>query len=72
MRMFFLPAWLHTGSRVILRKALRVGQSIEIHVTPIKKWERKGHQFIKLYIAMWNEDEVSVEVEHTAIFRIAE
>lgn len=72
MRMFILPAWIHTGSRVCLRKALRVGQVIEVHMTPIEKWERKGHQFIKLYIAMWTDGEVAVEVEHTAIFRLAE
>jgi acyl dehydratase len=70
-RMFILPAWIHTGSRIILRKALHAGQAIKIHAVPIEKWERKGHQFIKLYIAMWSDDEVAVEVEHSAIFRIA-
>ena len=70
MRMFILPAWIHTGSRIILRKALHAGQAIEIRTVPIEKWERKGHQFIKLYIAMWSDDEVAVEVEHSAIFRI--
>ena len=46
-------------------------QALKIHAVPIEKWERKGHQFIKLYIAMWSDDEVAVEVEHSAIFRIA-
>jgi acyl dehydratase len=71
MRMFVLPAWIHTGSRLTLRRAIRVGQAIDVRAVPIQKWERKGHQFIKLYIAMWVDEEVALEVEHTAIFKIA-
>lgn len=72
MRMFYLPAWIHTGSKITLRKALKVGQKIEVKTVPIEKWERKGHQFIKLYIAMWTEDAVAMEVEHSAIFKLAD
>lgn len=72
MRIFELPAWIHTGSRMTLRRALRIGDEIEIRCIPTEKWEKKGHEFIKLYIAMWCEGKVAVEVEHTAIFKIAE
>lgn len=71
MRMFVLPAWLHTGSRMTLRKPIKVGQDIDVRAIPVQKWDRKGHQFIKLYIAMWVGEEVALEVEHTAIFKIA-
>lgn len=71
MRQFILPAWIHTGSRLVLRKPIQVGQDIEIRAVPIEKWERKGHQFIKVHIAMLTANEVSLEVEHTAIFKIA-
>ncbi|MEM7015789.1 MAG: hypothetical protein AAF512_00460 [Pseudomonadota bacterium] len=71
VRMFILPAWIHTGSRIIFRQPLRIGQTIDVRTIPIEKWERKGHQFVKLYIAMRADDEIAVEVEHTAIFRIA-
>ena len=71
MRQFLLPAWIHTGSRLTLRKSLRVGQSIEVRAVPTEKWKRKGHQFIKLYISMWTDNEVALEVEHTANFSIA-
>lgn len=70
-RMFILPAWIHTGSRLVLRRAIRTGQTIEVCAIPIQKWTRKGHQFIKLYIAMRVDGEVALEVEHSAIFRIA-
>lgn len=72
MRMFYLPAWIHTGSKLVLRKGLRAGQDIEVRTVPIEKWERKGHQFIKLYIAMWESGDVALEVEHTAIFKLAD
>ncbi len=72
MRMFVLPAWIHVGSKIIIRAPLRVGQEITVRTTPIDKWERKGHQFIKLYIAMLVADTVALEVEHTAIFKIAQ
>lgn len=71
MRLFILPAWIHTGSRLVLRQALHVGQSIQVRAVPIRKWEHKGHQFITLYVAMLVAGAVAVEVEHTAIFRIA-
>ena len=71
MRMFVLPAWIHVGSRLALREPLAVGERCEIVTVPIEKWERKGHQFIKVHIAMLTANEVSLEVEHTAIFKIA-
>lgn len=72
MRLYILPAWIHTGSKICLRSPLKVGQAIEIRTMPVKKWKHKGHQFIKLYIAMWVEGSVAAEVEHTAIFKIAD
>ncbi|PCJ16724.1 MAG: hypothetical protein COA96_18260 [SAR86 cluster bacterium] len=71
MRMFILPAWIHTRSRLTIRQPIKVGQEIDVRAIPIEKWERKGHQFIKLYIAMWVNGEVALEVDHTAIFKIA-
>ena len=71
MRMFVLPAWIHVGSRLILREPVRVGQTLDVVTVPIEKWERKGHQFIRLYIAMRSGQTVALEVLHTAIFRIA-
>ena len=71
MRMFILPAWIHTGSQVTILHPVRVGQQITVRTVPIEKWERKGHQFIRLYIAMIVAGEIAVEVRHTAIFKIA-
>jgi acyl dehydratase len=72
VRRFIMPAWIHTGSEIRFRKMLRVDDEIEVRSIPIEKWERKGHQFIKLYIAYWLRGEVATEIYHTAIFRVAE
>jgi acyl dehydratase len=72
VRRYIMPAWIHTGSEIRFRKLLSVGDAIEVRAVPIEKWERKGHQFIKLYIAYWLHGEVATEIYHTAIFRVAE
>ena len=71
MRMFILPAWIHTGSDLIIKRPIRVGQNILLRTVPTKKWERKGHQFIRLSITMSVDDKPAIQVQHTAIFRIA-
>lgn len=71
MRMFVLPAWIHTNSRMVVREGLHAGQSILVRATPVQKWERKGHQFLTLHVAMLVDDRIASETEHTAIFRLA-
>lgn len=72
VRHFIMPAWIHTGSDIRCRNLLRVGDAIEVRAVPVEKWEKKGHQFIKLYIAYVRGDEVVTEIDHTAIFRVVE
>lgn len=69
--LYVMPAWVHTGSKMVVRQGLRVGQDILIKAVPIKKWERKGHEFIRLYVVFLVADEVALEVEHTAIYQLA-
>jgi hypothetical protein len=54
------------------RRILRIGDDIEIRTLPVEKWERKGHQFVRLYIAYVVDGAPATESFHTAIFRIAE
>lgn len=71
-REFVMPAWIHVGSTVRFRKLLRVGDTVEVRAVPLEKWERKGHQFVKLYLAYVRGETVTTEIFHTAIFRVAE
>ena len=70
VRRFVMPAWIHTGSEIRFRRLLRVGDAIEVRAVPLEKWERKGHQFIKLYVAYAVRGEIATEICHTAIFRV--
>ncbi len=72
MRMFILPAWIHVGSKLTIRHPIRVGQDITVCTVPTEKWEKKGHQFIRLSIAMIVQGNIAAETSHTAIFKIAE
>jgi acyl dehydratase len=71
VRRYVMPAWIHTGSEIRFRRLLRVGDEIEVRAVPLEKWERKGHQFIKLYVAYAVRGELATEIFHTAIFRVA-
>jgi acyl dehydratase len=72
MRMFILPAWIHVGSHIVFHRPIRLNQTVKVKTVPTDKWERKGHQFIKLCISMLVAEKVVMEVEHTAIFRISD
>jgi len=67
-RRFTLPAWIHTGSRIVFHDVLRVGPAYEVRAIPEEKWERKGHQFVRLYVAIRAGTQTMAEVLHTAIF----
>jgi hypothetical protein len=71
MRLYVLPAWIHVGTEGSMIRAIKVGEAITVDCRPIERWERKGHQFIRLYIAMFSQDDLVFEAEHTAIFSIA-
>ena len=72
MREYEMPAWIHVGSETLRHAAVRVGDVLDIQAVPTEKWERKGHQFIRLWIGYWRADVLVTEMQHTAIFKVAE
>jgi hypothetical protein len=66
---FTLPAWIHTGSRIVFHDVVRVGAEYEVRAIPEEKWERKGHQMVRLYVAIRSGAKTCAEVLHTAIFK---
>ena len=46
-----LPAWLHVESEVQHRRAIAVGEEVEIRARIAEVFERKGHQFVRLDVA---------------------
>jgi len=71
-REYLMPAWLHVGSEIRFRELVRVGDTLAVNAVPLEKWERKGHQFIRLYVAYTRLGVLTTEIFHTAIFRVAE
>jgi acyl dehydratase len=71
-REYVMPAWVHVGSEVRFRELLKVGDTVEVRTVPLEKWERKGRQFLKLYLTYTRGQTVVTEILHTAIFRMAE
>jgi hypothetical protein len=66
---FLLPAWIHTGSRITFHAAACAGEYFEVRAIPEEKWQRKGHEFVRLYVAILRSSVVVAEILHTAIFR---
>jgi len=69
---YIMPAWLHVGSEVRNRELVRVGDTLAVKAVPLEKWRRKGHEFVRLYLAYFRDDVLTTEVHHTAIFKVAD
>ena len=69
-RHYILKPWIHMESRIVTRSALRVGKAVSVRAAPVEKWEKNGHQFLKLYVCMLSGGKVAVEVQHSAIFQV--
>ena len=67
---YVLEPWIHVGSRILTRGLLRLGQRVEVRAVPVERWEKKGHQYFKVYVALTVADDPLVEVWHTAIFSV--
>lgn len=67
---YVLKPWIHVGSRILTRGLLRVGQRVEVRAVPVERWEKKGHQYFRVYVALLAQDEPLVEIWHTAIFTV--
>lgn len=66
---FVIPAWIHTASRIMFFEALRAGADYDVLAVPTEKWNHKGHEFVRLYVAVRCKERTVAEILHTAIFR---
>ena len=71
MNEYIMPTWIHVGTETTHHKALNVGDNITIRSVPIEKWQKKGHEFIRLYVSFWRQEELTTQMLHTAIFKVA-
>jgi len=61
---------VHSSSKAVIRRMLRVGDSVHILTVPIEKWEKKQNHWLTIYCAIRSNDEVCAEVYHTQIIKL--
>ncbi|MBM3340972.1 MAG: hypothetical protein FJY56_02515 [Betaproteobacteria bacterium] len=72
---FKLPAWIHTQSHIRFLEVARVGVAYEVRAIPEEKWQRKGHEFARLFVAIRTPATAGApartvaEIAHSMIFR---
>ena len=69
---YTMPTWMHVGTETRHRAAVRVGDTLTVKSATLERWERKGHEFIKAYVSLWRGDELTTDMLHTAIFKVAD
>lgn len=68
---YVMPTWIHASSNIIHHQALKTDETITIRSVTTDKWQKKGHEFIKLWVTFWRGGELTTEIDHTAIFKVA-
>lgn len=66
-----LPPWIHVESSITHRRAVRVGEAVEVHAAVAEEWERKGHRFVALDVAWRSAGDVVAAGRHVAIWQLA-
>ena len=68
---YIMPTWIHVGTEIRHHSALKVGDEITIRSVPVEKWQKKGHEFIRIYVSIWRNEEITTDMLHTAIYQVA-
>lgn len=63
-----LGPWIHVSSDIICRRAVTVGQFIDVRGQVLEEYERRGHRFAVLDVAVLAGGDVAQRVTHTAIY----
>jgi acyl dehydratase len=71
VRSYIMPAWIHVGSEIAQHRPFRSDTAIDIAAACVEKWERKGHEFLKLDIRYTDAYGLIARVLHTAIYKVA-
>jgi MaoC like domain len=62
-----LGPWIHVSSEVALLGVVGNGQAIDVHAAVVDEYERRGHRFVELDVAILAEGDVVQRIHHTAI-----
>jgi hypothetical protein len=62
-----LGPWIHVESVVQHHAAVRDGERVSARAVVQREWERKGHRFVDLDVAIVADDHIATTATHTAI-----
>lgn len=63
-----LGPWIHVGSDACHQRAVHDGQRVETRARVAAEYERKGHRFVELDVAILADGDPAMRVHHTAIY----
>jgi hypothetical protein len=61
---------VHSSTRAVIRRMLRIGDPVHVLTVPLSKWEKKQNHWLTIYCAVRSGEEVCAEVFHTQIIRL--
>ncbi len=68
---FEMPFWIHTGSIILTRQLIRIGDEVELRCTPLEKWKRGENDWVTFYQTYYLNNQPAVEVWKTSIVKVA-
>jgi acyl dehydratase len=71
MHNYTLGPWIHASSEVRNRKPVRDGEHLEVRGKIADAFERKGHEFVILDVAILSAGALVSRIRHTAIWKPA-
>jgi hypothetical protein len=61
---------VHSSTKAVIHKMLRVGDPVHVMTVPTAKWEKKQNQWITMYCAVRSRNQVCAEIYHTQIIKL--
>ncbi len=69
MHNYTLGPWIHSSSEVRNSQAARDGEHVQVRGKITDAYERKGHEFVVLDVAILSGDRLLSRIRHTAIWK---
>lgn len=61
---------VHSSSKAVIRRMLRIGDPVQILTVPTAKWDKKQNHWLTIYCAVRSGGKVCAEVYHTQIIKL--
>jgi acyl dehydratase len=69
MSNYILGPWIHSSSEVRNASPVRDGEQLQVRGKIVDAYERKGHEFVVLDVAILSADRLASRIRHTAIWQ---